>query len=337
MVQIHEVDPHDEPAFRAWYDALERGATAGREYPLISSYAAFVSSLRTPGPDLRRTPIVALDAAGVVGAMLLERPLKEDLQTIEVEIDVPPEFRRRGIGTALWQWARKYAAEHDRTVFQSELNIPAGQTLRTAPGGAFALKYGFESKNVEDHLVVPLPFDPALLADIENGVASAGYDVISWAGPCPPEQLDTLALMYTVMSQDVPTGELNRDAQVWDATRVARNQQRLARNYLSVISLAVARDVPAGYTEILVPHEDERNVLQESTLVLSMHRGHGLGARLKAANLRTLAGHEGPRTALHTWTEIDNTPMQRVNQRFGFTKVETLHEVETRSGPRRTL
>lgn len=328
MVHIQHVDPHDDKAFRAWYDVLERGSTADRDFPLISSYAAFVSSLRTPGKDLRRTPIAALDQSGVVGAMLLERPLKEDLQTIEVEIDVPPENRGRGIGTALWRWACDYAAAHDRTVFQSTVNVPAGNFLRDTAGGKFALKCGFESKNVEDHLVVPLPFDTGVLAEIESGAESAGYDIVSWAGPCPEEHLDTLAEMYTVMSQDVPVGELSREAQVWDAARTAENQQRLARNYLSIISLAVTASEPAGYTEILIPHEDDRNVLQESTLVLRRHRGHGLGARLKAANLRRLAGHEGPRTVLHTWTDIDNAPMQRVNKRFGFTGVEALHEVE---------
>lgn len=131
------------------------------------------------------------------------------------------------------------------------------------------------------------------------------------------------------MSRAVPTGTMSRDVQVWDADRVREHQARLARSYDAVTSLALGADgEPVGYTEILVPHEDPVNVLQQDTLVLRAHRGHGLGARLKAANLRLLAGHEGSRTALHTWTEIGNVPMQRVNARFGFTKVATMHEIE---------
>lgn len=329
MVQIQPVDPHDDPSFRAWYGVLQEGATADRKYPLISSYAAFTSSLRNPGSELRRLAVTASDGDGIVGAMLVELPLKEDLDTVSVEIDVPPAHRRQGVGTELWQWARRFAADNGRRIFQSELFVPEGTSLTSWPGGSFALAQGFTSKNVEDHLVTSLPFDEQLLVEIEGVGGAAGYEIVSWVGLCPEDRLDTLADMYTVMSQDVPTGELSRETQVWDADRIQENQTRLGRNYLAITSLAMASTgAPAGYTEILIPLEDEENVLQESTLVLRRHRGHGLGAMLKAANLRRLAGHEGPRTALHTWTELDNAAMQRVNARFGFRKVETMHEVE---------
>lgn len=327
---VREVDPFDEPTFDVWYAALREGATADRSAAIISSHASMAYSLRNPGPIRSRIPVAAFDGDRLVGAMLFELPRREDLDTVEVEIDVPPAERRRGIGTALWGWARSRAADEGRTIFQTELAVPVGFTPQTWPGSIFATRLGFTSENVEDHLVVGLPYDEALLGQLRRDFPPVpGYRLVSWVGRCPEDRLQEFADLHTAMAQDVPTGSMTRDAVVWDVERLRTSEERTDQNHLSLVTMAHTDDgEPAGYTLIYIPRTDPDHVYQDDTLVLRAHRGHGLGTQLKLANLDQLAEHRGDRRWLHTYTALTNGPMQKVNVRFGFRPVEQVHESE---------
>lgn len=68
--------------------------------------------------------------------------------------------------------------------------------------------------------------------------------------------------------------------------------------------------------------------MQDDTYVLAAHRGHRLGGLLKATNLSLLQSDVGGARHVHTWTDEQNSPMQAINARFGFARVETMHEVQ---------
>ena len=191
------------------------------------------------------------------------------------------------------------------------------------PGSAFAEALGFATEHVEDHLVLDLPVAP----DRERRPDPA-YRLVGWTGPCPEQHVAAYARLQTAMNADVPTGGMTREAVVVDPARVRTTDARLAHSYLTVVTLAeTVAGAPAGYTLLLVPHDDPAEVVQDDTLVLSDQRGHGLGAALKAANLRRLAAVEGPRR-VHTWVAGSNAAMQAVNAHLGFRAVERLHEME---------
>jgi GNAT superfamily N-acetyltransferase len=330
MPSVQEVDPHDADALSAWYAALREGAMADRTAPLLETFEAMARSFRNPGSELRRLPIAALDGQETVGAMLFELPLKENLTTAFVEIDVPPRHRRRGVGTALWERATRRAATEGRTIFQSEINVPEGHSFESWSGAQFAHRLGFASRHVEDRLVLALPVATGALDALEACVAKPdGYELISWAGPCPDEHLQVYADMQTAMSRDVPTGGLTREGIVWDVERARTNETRRAQSYLTLVSMArTTAGEPAGYTLIFVPRNDPDHASQDDTFVASAHRGHNLGSLLKVANLRQLERHRDGRRWLHTWTADTNRAMQTVNARFGFRPVEKTHEVE---------
>lgn len=63
------------------------------------------------------------------------------------------------------------AASLGRTVYQSEIAIPEGFTTDTWPGCLFAAKLGFVLEHVEDHLVVPLPFQQQV--EVEPSTATS--------------------------------------------------------------------------------------------------------------------------------------------------------------------
>lgn len=326
MISVREIDPADLALFDEWYDALRAGVVAGREAALVVGRESLGYSLRTPGPLKRRLAVGAFEDDRVVGAMLFEYRLRDNLDTVEVEIDVPPEHRRRGIGTALWQWASTRAAQLGRTIFQTEVGVPT----EPWPGSAFAAKLGFSVEHVEDHLVVPLPFDDARLAELRASVGSLdGYQLTSWAGVCPPEHQQAYADLHTAMDHDVPTGGMTREVVPWTVEKLQASEQRIDRNYLALVTMAhTVAGEPAGYTLMYLPRADGSHAQQDDTLVLREHRGHDLGTHLKLANLDQLAKHRTTQQTLHTWTALSNAPMRKVNARFGFRSVEEHRELE---------
>ena len=122
MITVREIDPADPVLFNQWYDALRAGAVAGRAAAIIESHDAMAVSLRDPSPLKRRLSVAAFDDGQIVGSMLFEYRLQDNLDSLDIEIDVPPEHRRRGVGTALWQWATTRAAQLGR-------HFPPHQTL----------------------------------------------------------------------------------------------------------------------------------------------------------------------------------------------------------------
>jgi len=324
VLAIAEVDPQDEAALRAWYEALHAGAAAGRTAPVIASWTAFAHSLQQPGDQLRRIPVAARRDGEVVGALLVEFPLREDLGTAMVEVDVPPPHRGQGVGRALGEWAAERVAAAGRTVVQAEVHVPAGRAVATWPGARFAAAFGLRSEHAEDHLVLDLPATTGPVPE------TPGYRLVSWRGACPAELVDAYAALWSAMSGDVPTGGLIREAARWDADRIRANEERLLRSYDVLVTMALTtQGAPAGYTLVYADRSDPDNAQQDDTLVLAPHRGHRLGLRLKQANLTQL---DAGRRRLHTWTAPGNAPMQRVNARFGFRLVERTHEYQLTSG-----
>ncbi|TCN34244.1 8-oxo-dGTP pyrophosphatase MutT (NUDIX family) [Kribbella orskensis] len=324
VITVREIDPSDETLFDGWYDVYRAGAVADRPAAILSSHDALAYSLRTPNPLKQRLPVAAFAGDRVVGAMLFETWTESNLDSIEVEICVPPAERRRGIGTALWGWARSRAAVEERTIFQCELGVPEGFTTETWPGSIFAAKLGFTVQHIEDHLVVPLPYEGAVQVE-----ALDGYELTSWAGPCPEEHLQAFADLRTAMDRDVPTGGMTKDPAPWHVEKLRAQEERVDKTWLSLLTLARTSDGrPAGYTVIYLPRTDPDTAQQLDTLVLREHRGHNLGAHLKLANLEQLARHRTTQKLLHTWTAETNSAMQKVNARFGFRPVEKLVECE---------
>jgi GNAT superfamily N-acetyltransferase/ADP-ribose pyrophosphatase YjhB (NUDIX family) len=328
VICIREIDPADLALFDEWYDAFRAGAVAGREAALVTGREALGYSLRNPGPLKTRIAVGAFEDDRVLGGMLFEYRLTDNLDTVEAEIDVPPAHRRRGIGTALWQWAVTRSAQLGRTIVQTELGVPADDS----PGAGFAERLGFQVEHVEEHLVVPLPYDDLLLEDLRSSAGRLdGYRLTSWAGLCPPEYQQAYADLHTAMDLDVPTGGMTREVVPWTVEKLEASEARIDRNYLALVTMAHTLDgEPAGYTLIYLPRADAENAQQDDTLVLREHRGHNLGTHLKLANLEQLTKHRTTQRFLHTWTALTNAPMRKVNTRFGFRAVEQHRELELR-------
>lgn len=337
MVQIRQLTAED-PAFEAWHAGIRAAHRAGRESSWWESPESTRVYLGRKSTRFARMAIGAFDGATCVGGAELAMPLQHDIETISVELGVPPLHRGRGVGTSLAAYVENIAAQHDRTVLQAELHVPAGMTVGDTDGGRFASARGMRSVSAEDRFLLELPVDGERVAKLR--AVEDGYRITSFVDRVPDAYVVEWARMQTHMNQDVPMGELTHTPQQVDVTRIRDAERTFAeQGWTRLRSLALTPDGSgAGYTEMFVSRYDDEFVIQDDTFVDRSHRGHRLGARLKLANLdnldalraRTAAG----RRWVQTYTEQHNTAMQHTNDAFGFRRVDVLHELEGPVGGR---
>jgi GNAT superfamily N-acetyltransferase len=291
------------------------------------TWGALTGTLRRPSPNVRRTALAALCDGSVVGAAELELSVQDNTHLAEVSLHVLPGHRRRGVGSSLLAELDRRRRADGRTTVLGELVLDLQDRERA--GLAFARAHGFASVHTEQHLVLPLPADPAATAALRRPVP--GYELVTWRERCPEELRVAYCRMRTQMERDVPMGEVAYDPPVFDEERLRSQEERMAPLYHQVVAAArrTSDGEVAGYSVLFLPRDDHE-VLQDDTLVMPAHRGRGLGLRLKRATLDVVAREHPDRVALHTWTDPANDAMWRTNAAFGYTPVEVLHEMQRR-------
>lgn len=314
-VDICELDVTDASARREWHEVMERAVRADRPRALTTTLAALEVTMVGPSVHYSRTWLSAVSGGEVVGVAEIELPLTENLDVAWAEVNVLPGHRRRGTGRALWQAVADRARAAGRTRLGGEVSVD----LEVAGAGfEFASAMGAVEKHREDHLVVDLPVGTAPL--------DPAYDLVTWRGRCPDEHRVAYLAMRNQMNADVPSGELELDVAVLDDSRLASSEERLARSYDVRVAAARRRSdgTFGGYSLLFVPHGADHG-WQDDTLVMPEHRGHRLGAALKAANYAALPADIA---LVHTWTAPSNTAMHRTNTGLGFRVVERMYEME---------
>lgn len=285
--------------------------------------------------DVARTVVVAVADDVVIGRLGVELPAKGNQHAAWLDVQVHPDHRRRGLGTALLERGEQVAAEAGRGTLQAEaafpespgspaLPAPTGSGVAPAdePGVRFALSHGYELAQVERRSLLETPVDPEVLGGFEaEALAHAdGYRLHRWDSTVPDEWLDAFALLETRMSTDAPTGGLDFREDPWDAARVRRmvdRQVELGREYVITAAEHVATGELAAMT-MLAWFPEQVSAEQWDTIVLAPHRGHRLGMLVKAANLRHLAELRPGNLRVYTWNAEENDHMLGINVALGF-------------------
>lgn len=273
-------------------------------------------------------------AGETAGRAMMWVPLEAGSERAQLRVEVLPEFRGRGIGRRMLDFLEDRSAERGRTVLQGWTehrpvdgaqvrartgfgSVPADAASRLAVGAGYALEQVYRISTLR--LDVESDAIAALLADAEE--ASAGYRFVSWRGASPPEWVDDYAWMKSRMSTDAPVGDSIMDEEAWDAARVRRLEALRAGSGMDVV-VGAALHVDSGrlvaFTELVSFRQPDRPIEQNDTLVLAEHRGHRLGALVKAGTLRLgrEAFPEGDRIV--TGNAEENRPMLAVNEAMGF-------------------
>jgi GNAT superfamily N-acetyltransferase len=322
------IDPQNPTAFDEWHAAMTEATTAGREFGVAWSLEEMRIGVNRQTPYFERELWAVRDDGGrIAGVLYLDLPQKDNTSLVSVELAVVPERRRQGYGTALAQVLDERVARLGRTIVHTMVHSPLG--AETA-GQAFARGRGMTLGLSDVHRILELPLDQGFLEELATELAGhhRDYRLVTWQDRCPDDLVDAYAALETIFNEEAPMGELEMEAEAWDADRVrSREEQSRLQGRSGWVAAAVAPDGSlAGMTEMFVPTHDQVNAFQSGTLVAPAHRGHRLGLALKVLNhLQLQRSHPGPRV-LHTWNAEQNTAMNAVNAALGYRPVELTEE-----------
>ena len=267
---------------------------------------------------------------GELVAYSLLQSMLEDPGHLWITIDVLPDYRHQGIGTALLEHAEAQAAmdgRHKLIIYASSgtgtgERIPSPTGFGSVPASndevRFLLAHGYRLEQVERGSRLALPIE------LTVPKAAEGYRLQFWENRTPEHWLEDMAFMCTRMSTDAPSAGLDEPEDVYTVERVREFEAAQAtsgRTQLVVAAEHIESGRLVGYSELRVPPEPSRSVSQGDTLVLREHRGHRLGMLLKAANLDRLQREYPGHPAVLTFNAEENRFMLDVNEAVGFVPV----------------
>ena len=282
--------------------------------------------------------VVARVEGQIVARGTHETTVGEDADTSWLAVNVLPEFRRRGIGTALADAVEGIAREEGKAkvVLYAPIAEGPGERLPSPTGFGsivaggdgvrFLQKRGYTFEQVErlSRLALPVEGLDELLAAAQER-SGADYRLHTWHGSTPEQWRADIANLGTRMSTDAPTAGLEEPEDVWTVERVIESDERAARESPRVRHVAAVEHVPSGhlvgYTVLSVPPQLHRAVDQYATIVLREHRGHKLGMLLKVGNLAHLAQQRPGHPSVMTFNAEENRHMLDVNEAVGFVPI----------------
>jgi GNAT superfamily N-acetyltransferase len=279
------------------------------------------------------------DDGRVLGVAAIGLPLADNTHLAFVHLDVHPDARGRGVGSALHDDAlevaraagrtRAMAATHQRREPDpgpTTLDPPTGEGRvdGAEPSVRFALDRGWALEQVTRRSMLHLPGDEAArdaLAADAAAVAGPDYRLHTWGTVTPAEWADEYARLVGRMSTDAPMAGLDYGAEEWDAERVAHRQAQLADGGMELLQ-TVVEHVPTGtlaaFTNFWMPPDHDDYVHQGDTLVVPEHRGRRLGMLVKCANLAALRAERPSVRRISTWNAQENRWMLAINVTLGF-------------------
>ena len=276
---------------------------------------AFLGWLQTGFMGEPRETWLLEDAAGVGGWYLIELPSRDNRHLSFLQIEVAPGRRRHGLGTALLRHAAGRAIADGRQLL-------SGYAWAGTAGEAFARSSGAAAGQSEIQRVMDTGvLSPKRLAALRDAAqaASAGYSLVSWAGPTPEEHLDQVAALNRAGS-DAPH-DASHEELLWDGARVRATDQRAQLYGMLAYTVMARHDAtgePAGLTLVEVGPELPDWGFQALTAVAREHRGHRLGLWLKLAMLDLLARREPRVKHILTSNTETNAHMIAINESLGY-------------------
>lgn len=326
IVPVTTLDPNEAELAQAWHEVFIAATTAtmGDDH---DTWSMASRRAREATPNWDRRYLAALDRGDrVMAAAELSMPVRDNLELAIIDLVVHPDHRRQGAGTALLDHVLGAARATGRTSIVAETAYPQDGS---DPGEGFLVSHGFElaQTNFRNDL------DVSAHSGDEQRSGTAEYVIETSTDDTLDEWLEDRAILQQRMSTDAPTGDLDFGEEEWDADRIrGQRDATLISNRRAVES--VARHVATGrlvaFTQLQVPTEEPGLAYQQDTLVLREHRGHGLGAAVKAANMRALRAEFPHTRTVRTWNARENGPMIAVNKALGYRTTAILREWQKR-------
>ncbi len=282
------------------------------------SHAAYVNMDRCSAPPEVQLRRLVRDAAGaVVGHGVVYWRQGPGGSMIHAFVD--PARRREGAGRALG----RCLVDEARAAGRSSVTLEVAEGDETE---SVAKAAGFrQDMTVEMNRTDPRAIPHELLESWRTGgEAAEGYSLVAYDVPCPDDDLAADFIHARHVMNDAPRWEGEPEAtytveelHAIEAANVAAHQ--------SWWNVGVRNDATGelvGISEMYLPSERRWIVFQGDTGVHPAHRGHGLGAWMKAVNHLRLRDERPEVEVVQTWNADSNAPMLRINRALGFQPVQ---------------
>jgi GNAT superfamily N-acetyltransferase len=259
-----------------------------------------------------------------VGGLLLGVSRRENDHLMQMGLLVAPRARRRGVGTALLDHARKRAAHHGCSDLITNATGPLdGRADWSAAAVPFAAANGFTSAQriVAQRLELVGAEAAADQAWAQAREHFGDYELAGYLGTVPEELAEGVATLMTRINLDVPSGEVPREVAHHDVARLREAEGVEAARGITKIGVAARHrrtGEVAGYTTLLITRSDPDLASVGMTLVAPAHRGNRLGVALKVRIQRDLARDLPGVTGIETGNADVNDHMRGINTRLGF-------------------
>lgn len=282
------------------------------------SAGAFVDLERFVAPPERVVHRLARDRRGTVigfGKVYW----RDGPGTATARVYVDPAHRRAGAGAALGRALAAVARAEARDGISVEVAVgSAAEAIVRASGLSPDLIV--ELNRSEQRAI------PAALLDgwRAAGEASPGYSLINHDSPCPSDELAAAFVGVRDVMNDAPRPE-GEPAWTFTVEELRALEAAATAAHLDWWSVGVRHDRSGevvGLSELYLPAGRPWIVFQGDTGVQPAHRGHGLGAWMKAV-LHLRLREERPATdVVQTWNAAANEPMLRINRALGYQTVQ---------------
>jgi RimJ/RimL family protein N-acetyltransferase len=320
-VNVHEVDPDDEAAVRRLVEVTNAARRVDSPWEHPKTLREYQGELRhgwdgepslaflgTDGTDDTEGAAVALGEYAVSAY--------DNLHLAWLAVEVHPEHRRRGHGTAMLDALCARARGEGRTTV-------GANGWDSSSTSAFAAARGFEQKSIavrRRQTVADLDWAALDRLYDEARPHASSYELLRQLGPTPEDQLEATAVMVAAIN-DAPTDDLDLEDEVFTPERVrAYDEAQAARGQL--VHIVVARHLGtgalAGETTVVVDQERPHLAEQHDTSVVRAHRGHRLGLLLKLEMMRWLRETQPQVATVDTWNAESNDHMIAVNEALGY-------------------
>lgn len=315
-MELREFGPDDAAAIAAWVEVENAVAAVDAPWRHPSTVFRQEMEMRHGWDGEVGRFFLAVAGGEVVGGLEVGTSEYDNLDLAWLGIDVHPEHRRRGHGTALVEAAYDVC----RSMNRSSLGSDGWESERVA---AFAASAGFERKsqaiNRRQHLA-DLPDGLARKVCDEAATAAVDYELLTFDGRSPDGLVEAISVMSAAIN-DAPLDDLEVEDEAYPPDRIrAYEAAQLAGGFRfhRMVARHRATGELAGHTVVVVDSERPELGEQHDTAVVRAHRGHRLGALLKSAMVLHLAEVEPQLRTVDTWNAESNDHMIGVNELLGY-------------------
>jgi GNAT superfamily N-acetyltransferase len=333
-MDIIPLDRDDDVMLKEVFGVACRSEAVSRVQPIQRTEEEFLKMVRFDFPGEREEGAVAMVDGSPAGWARIFFPERDNLDKCWTQLEVDPQFRGQGLGSALVTWTEERARAAKRDMLLTEVFVPVGARESHADR-EFALRRGYAVSSVEIVRSLSLPVDRDVATRHRERAHEAmgdAYELSVHVNGVPHELRQGVCDASNRLILDAPTGdvEFEPESMTVEDYQVMLDQQRDAgRTIITTVALHRETGTVAAYTDLVMPSGDPHIVFQWGTLVLPEHRGHRLGMAVKIANLDELARLAPERRTVQTMNDEQNPWMVDINKALGFEIIEEALTMKT--------